>query len=399
MHRSRAYLAILLALALTLVTALPALAATSGQLETSRAKAAAARKQADAAAALAAKLMVETKRLDDQVGELQEQTDALDPKIDTASSRTNRLLAEVTKLRSKIKAKQSTIDETKARYATEQRLLSARVASSYKQGDWFYYDLLLGSSDIGDFITRTELVQRVIQSNNDIASQLADTRDQLQRAKVELDRSLEVVNVKRKEAERVEAELLQLQNARQSKVDQQEAVLGQKADLLADTKSNEKRLRAIEAVELAESNRLERELAGSGSGVFSGSMTWPVPASHRITSSFGRRICPFHGPELHPGIDIGAPSGSAIVAAGGGTVISAGWRGSYGNTVLIDHGNGVVTLYAHQVAGGISVSSGQKVARGQRIGAVGSTGNSTGPHLHFEVRVNGTPKNPTNYAR
>ena len=399
MHRSRAYLAILLALALAFATAAPALAVTSGQVDSHRAKAAAARKKADEAAALAKKLEVETKRLDDKVGELQAQTDALDPQIDTASSRTDVLLAEVAKLRSKIKAKQSIIDETKARYTTEQRLLSARVASSYKQGDWFYYDLLLGSSDIGDFITRTELVQRVIQSNNDIASQLADTRDQLQRAKIELDRSLQVVNVKRKQAESVEAELNRLQDVRQSKVDQQESVLGQKADLLADTKANEKRLRAIEAAERAESDRLERELAGSGSGVFRGSMTWPVPASHRITSNFGPRICPFHGPELHPGIDIGAPSGSAIVAAGGGTVIYAGWRGSYGNTVMIDHGNGVVTLYAHQVAGGIRVSSGQRVARGQRIGAVGSTGNSTGPHLHFEVRVNGAAKNPTNYTR
>ena len=399
MHRSRAYLAILLALALTLGTAVTALGATPGQLDAHRAKAETARKQAEAAAALAAKLQIETERLDDRVGELQAQTDALDPQIDTASSRTNRLLAEVTALRSKIKTKQATIDETKARYDNEQRLLSEKVESTYKQGDWFYWDLLLGSNDIGDLITRTELVQRVIQSNNDMAAQLADTRDQLQRAKVELDRSLEAVNVKRKEAERVEADLARLQDARQDKVDQQEAVLGQKADLLADTKANEKRLRAIEAAERAESDRLEAELRGGGSGVFNGTMTWPVPDSHRITSNYGRRICPFHGPELHPGIDIGAPSGSPIVAASSGTVISAGRRGSYGNTVLIDHGNGVVTLYAHQVAGGIRVRAGQRVAKGQTIGAVGSTGNSTGPHLHFEVRVNGAAKNPTNYTR
>ena len=102
---------------------------------------------------------------------------------------------------------------------------------------------------------------------------------------------------------------------------------------------------------------------------------------------------------MHPGIDIGASSGSPIVAAASGTVLYAGRRGSYGNTVMIDHGNGVVTLYAHQVSGGIRVSGGQHVNKGERIGAVGSTGNSTGPHLHFEVRVNGAAKNPTNYAR
>jgi murein DD-endopeptidase MepM/ murein hydrolase activator NlpD len=122
-----------------------------------------------------------------------------------------------------------------------------------------------------------------------------------------------------------------------------------------------------------------------------------VPSSYRVTSPFGPRICPFHGRELHPGIDIGAPSGSPIVAAGAGRVTYAGGRGSYGNVVMIDHGNGVVTLYAHQRTGGIKVGVGQSVDKGQRIGTVGSTGNSTGPHLHWEVRVNGAAKNPMSY--
>jgi len=85
------------------------------------------------------------------------------------------------------------------------------------------------------------------------------------------------------------------------------------------------------------------------------------------------------------------------VAAGSGKVLSAGYRGGYGNTIILDHGNGVTTLYAHQRSGGIRVSSGEEVKKGERIGTVGSTGNSTGPHLHFEVRVNGTPKNPGGY--
>ena len=101
---------------------------------------------------------------------------------------------------------------------------------------------------------------------------------------------------------------------------------------------------------------------------------------------------------MHPGIDIGAPQGSSIVAAGKGKVIYAGYRGGYGNTIIIDHGNGVTTLYAHQAAGGLKVSTGQTVTKGQRIGTVGSTGYSTGPHLHFEVRVNGSPRNPRSYT-
>ena len=132
-------------------------------------------------------------------------------------------------------------------------------------------------------------------------------------------------------------------------------------------------------------------------------MGWPVPGFYRITSPFGWRMHPvLHVRKLHTGIDIGknpgqAIAGAAIVAAGNGTVISAGYRSGYGNTVMIDHGNGVVTLYAHQPSGGIKVSVGQHVKKGQRIGTVGMTGYATGPHLHFEVRVNGTPVNPMRY--
>ncbi|MCL2503339.1 MAG: M23 family metallopeptidase [Coriobacteriia bacterium] len=127
-------------------------------------------------------------------------------------------------------------------------------------------------------------------------------------------------------------------------------------------------------------------------------MAWPVPSSRRVTSYFGYRTHPIFGDRrLHTGLDIGASQGSVIVAAGSGTVIYTGYRGGYGNTVMIDHGNGVVSLYAHQANGSIMVQTGQKVASGEQIGKVGSTGNSTGPHLHFEVRVNGTPKNPLNY--
>ena len=240
---------------------------------------------------------------------------------------------------------------------------------------------------------------RVFKSSNDLAANLVDTRESLGRAQAELDRSLETASAKRKEAVAAESKVRDLQNARQAKTDQQESVLDQKAGLLAETKQNAKRLRALAEAEEAESNRIAARLSGNGSGAYNGSMQWPVPSSYRVTSNYGPRICPFHGRELHPGIDIGAPSGSSIVAAGAGKVISAGGLGTYGNVVMIDHGNGVVTLYAHQQSGGIRVGVGQRVKKGQRIGTVGSTGNSTGPHLHFESRVNGTPKNPMGYLR
>ena len=136
-------------------------------------------------------------------------------------------------------------------------------------------------------------------------------------------------------------------------------------------------------------------------------MTWPVPGFYRISSPFGYRIHPIFGTKkLHTGIDIGrnldppqSIDGAAVVAADNGTVIYAAYRGGYGNTVMIDHGNGIVSLYAHMQSGSIAVSKGQAVTKGSQVGRVGSTGYSTGPHSHFEVRVNGTATNPMGYLK
>jgi murein DD-endopeptidase MepM/ murein hydrolase activator NlpD len=397
MHRSRAHIASLLSLVLVFACAAPAFALTSADAQKHSQAAEAARKKAAQQQALADKLLKETARLDKVVDGLQAEADALDPQIASATKRSDRLRNEVQRLRSQIRVKQRQIDETQARYEVEQGYFEGRVEASYKQGELFYVQMLLSSADIGDLITRTEFVARAIKSSNDIAANLVGTRESLERAQVELDRDLETASVKRKQAEAAEQKVRDLQDARQAKTDKQDAVLGQKSALMADTRKNAKRLRALAEAEEAESARIAAELSGGGSGIYTGSMAWPVPSSYRVTSPFGPRICPFHGRELHPGIDIGAPSGSPIVAAGAGRVTYAGGRGSYGNVVMIDHGNGVVTLYAHQRTGGIKVGVGQSVDKGQRIGTVGSTGNSTGPHLHWEVRVNGAAKNPMSY--
>jgi len=133
--------------------------------------------------------------------------------------------------------------------------------------------------------------------------------------------------------------------------------------------------------------------ASINSGAFSGRMQWPVPGRYVLSDTFRSRSNPVHGRwEFHSGIDIPAPTGAAIVSAERGVVLSAGWISGYGNTVIIDHGNGISTLYAHNSQ--LTVRAGQTVERGELIARAGSTGNSTGPHLHFEVRINGNPVNP-----
>jgi murein DD-endopeptidase MepM/ murein hydrolase activator NlpD len=382
----------------------PAYGATRSELEAHQKKAADARKRAAAADSLAKKLADEVADLDKRIDDLKKQADALAPDIAKATKRSAALQREVAQLKAEAAAAQAEIERTQLELDTQKALLAARVESSYKQGSWFYLDVLLGSSDFRELITRTELVTRVIESNNNVAADLGRTKESLDKSKAKLDRSLQTASLKKKEAEAVESQLRGLRAQRQSAANSSAAVQKQKADLMASSRKNAARLRALAEEEEAESRRLAAELAGSGSGRFAGTMSWPVPGYTRVTSPFGWRTHPIFGDRrFHTGIDIGRKAdgtsinGAKIVAAGSGTVISAGYRGGYGNTVIVDHGDGVTTLYAHIKSGGINVSSGQSVARGQHIAAVGSTGNSTAPHLHFEVRVNGTPKNPMAY--
>lgn len=403
-RRSAAGTFILIVLSLSLLAAPLAQAATKSDLQAHEKAAADARAAAKAAEAAAAKLALDIEALEVRMTAIEKDIAALADDIGAATLRTDKLQLEVDGLRGEVTLKQAEIDATQAECDSEEALLAARMQETYKQGDLFFLEMLLSSNDIEDLIARTALAQRVMTQNQENASKLKETRLSLDKVKSELNRTLEAVNTKRAEAKAEEDRLLGLRSQRKARLADQQAAENEKSALFAANKKEAARLRALAEAEDAESAKIARELYGTGSGYYSGVMAWPVPGYFRISSPFGPRICPFHGRENHSGIDIGrkadgtAIGGAAIVAAGGGTVLSAGWRGGYGYTVIINHGNGVTTLYAHQPAGGIKVSTGQRVSKGDRIGTVGSTGYSTGPHLHFEVRVNGTPVNPMKYV-
>ncbi|MBK5211423.1 MAG: peptidoglycan DD-metalloendopeptidase family protein [Coriobacteriia bacterium] len=368
-----------------------------GSVSSLKSKAAAARMQAAAKDNEAAALKKEVAQLDAEAENYAKQAAGYDSAIAKASRNAGRLTAELSALKTQKVELTSQIASTTAEYRTQQKQLSSRVVQSYKQGSDYFLDLLFGSSDMGDFITRAEFANRILTSNSETAAGLALSKRKLDNNKIQLDKIVESAQNKTDEAVRTATDLKQLKASRQNSALGAQQAQDQKTTLMQNAQGDATKLRALAEEEEATAARLASQLKGNGSGVFHGSMTWPIPASHRVTSNFGPRICPYHGRELHTGVDIGAPSGSTILAAASGTVISAGYRGGYGNTVIIDHGNGVTTLYAHQRSGGIKVSVGQKVRAGQRIGTVGSTGNSTGPHCHWEVRVNGTPKNPLSY--
>ena len=374
MHRSTRLRIVFLTFTLALATALPGIApaATKSDLAAHQAAAAEARRKAAEQQKKADALVSETKRLEAEIG--------------SARARRTQLEAEIEELRASIASKQAEIAEVKATYEERVAALSARVDAAYRAGDWVYLDWLLTSSDISDLLERTAFVQQLIRQDEAIADELELMRQDLEKAERDLNGNLDSVTAKRAQVAAEES--------------RQRSAQSQKQALLAETKENVARLQAIAAAEERESARIASELRGKGwsrgSGKYAGKLAWPCPGYESVGSRFGMRYHPIlHYTRMHSGIDVSAPSGAALVAAGSGRVQSAGSRGGYGNCVIIDHGDGLATVYAHMSS--ISVREGQGVARGDRIGAVGSTGLSTGPHLHFEVRVNGNAVNPLDY--
>lgn len=397
----------LLALCFALPTIAPA--ATQSELQDAQREAAAAREAAAEEDEKASALTDQIADLDGVIAVTGAELDHLRGQIAEVTARRQRLETEIASLERDISNKQSEIVTTEADLEHRRDVLSERVRIAYKQGDWYLLELLLEAKSLNDLMNRTSYAQMVIAHDERIAAELVGTRASLRHQKAQLDRDLGELEAKRAEVLAEETRIASLKQQEGAKLSSQESARGEKKTLLAETEANADRLRELAEAEEAESRRIAAELragSSSGSGQYNGVMSWPVPGFTRITSSYGWRLHPILGTQkLHTGIDIGRAhdgtsiDGATVVAAGDGTVVFAGWKGGYGNTIMIDHGDGVSTLYGHLRSGGILVSNGQAVSKGSSIGRVGSTGYSTGPHLHFEARVNGDPVDPMSYLR
>lgn len=283
------------------------------------------------------------------------------------------------------------VEEVRGRMtATEQRVRSIsfvakkRIVEVYKHPDGGMVDALLLSESVGEAARRSGLVTRATRADRDRIEEFLSLHKDLAEDKSVLD-ELAAAAARAKaqvEAEEIHLEETQLEVAA-TKAEQQRRI----EELIVHIDALQKEEAQIQAI-LAPTRRPGGSVPVGGSGRFG----WPV--SGPVTSGFGQR-CGSSGCRMHSGIDIAAAVGTPVGASAAGTVISAGDRGAYGLTVVIDHGDGFATLYAHLSA--ISVSAGQRVGRGTVVGAVGMTGNSTGPHLHFEIRYGGSPVDPMAY--
>jgi murein DD-endopeptidase MepM/ murein hydrolase activator NlpD len=267
-------------------------------------------------------------------------------------------------------------------------ILNKRVAAIYKNGKGNILEVLLKSEDFLDFISRLKLMNLFAEQDTQNILLIKEKRD----ATIGIKKSIIDLREKQEEYKERVGELVA--DAEQ-KTGEIEGIYGEKQSLLSRTTANKNALIRMEKdLEIKEAELvriLESYKYGSAP---SGKFMWPVAG--RVTSGFGNRIHPIFGVmRFHSGIDIAAPYGTLVKAADGGQIVQAGYFGGYGYSVMVYHGGGFATWYAHLSS--INVSVGQFVERGQVIGLVGSTGWSTGPHLHFEVRINGSPQNPRGY--
>ena len=320
---------------------------------------------------------------------------ALQTRIDSVQTKLSRTEAQLALLRARLRAKQRQLRQAEARLAWQQSVFEQRLVQSYKSGEVNYLDVLLGSADFEDLVTRVELVRQLVGSDNLLVGQLAATRAQVAAQRAAVAATTATVARAQAKLEQQKSQLVALKAqvvARQRDV---QAARASKASALAQAAKTRRGYEQQEQQLAAESRQLEAVIAGAASsGHGSGSLSWPVQGI--VTSGFGWRVHPvFHVRLFHTGIDIAAAYGTPIHAADSGVVIYAATMTGYGNVIIIDHGNGISTLYAHQSA--FAVSQGAAVSKGQVIGYVGATGYATGPHLHFEVRVDGVPVDPMGY--
>ena len=289
------------------------------------------------------------------------------------------------------------LDRTRAALRDQRETLAERAAAAYRIGGAGLFDVVLGAEDFRSLTDRITFVRTVLDSDARLVGSISSMQTQVEEQRDRVS-GYEDVLADHRDAVRREVLRIQRLKARQEAIRAEvDRAIAEREALLEDIEADRHRYRrAVEELE-AESDRIRGLIEGggsSGNGSPNAQLYWPAPGP--ITSGFGWRTHPIFGTRrFHSGVDIDAECGDPIWAAEDGRVISAYYSDGYGNMVIIDHGHGLSTLYAHQ--SGLGVGTGQRVSRAQRIGTVGATGWATGCHLHFEVRVNGEPVDPAPY--
>lgn len=328
------------------------------------------------------------------------QKEALDEQNDLARQEIELINEQIDLYNKLIEQKAEELEEAKKDEANQKEALRVRMRAMEESGSLTYYAILFDSGSFSELLAKINDISSIMKYDKKLEDAYVAARQHVEDVKAEYEATLEEQEEKKTELEAKKAEL-------EKQIVQAEAVIANLEKDIEKYKSeyqtNESQEAAIRSqidtlVKQLEEQQKKQQQSGGTVVTGSGRLMWPASGTStgNVSSSFGYRIHPIFGDKrFHSGVDISAASGVTIMAADAGTVVSAVYSSSYGNYVVLSHGNGIVTLYAHMSS--MTVSAGQTVTKGQTIGYVGSTGWSTGPHLHYEVKVSGQLIDPLTY--
>ncbi len=332
-------------------------------------------------------------------GDLETYVTKLDGNLDQVQAKITEIKDLITKKEEEIAV---TSEELKRAEETEKKQyeeMKQRIKFMYERGDGFYLEILFSAQSFGDFLNKQGYIEKLSAYDRNMLDTYIANREQIEQFKAELEEEQATLEEAREAVEEEEAALNTLIAEKEQQINLYESDISNKEQLIkqyeAEIAAQNAEIAALEAAVQEEKKRLAAA-NGKAKSYDGGQFKWPAPSYTRISDDYGNRMHPtLHVQKFHNGIDLAAPGGSPILAAYDGDVVAAAYSSSMGNYIMLDHGDGLYTIYMH--ASALYVSKGQSVARGDKIAAVGSTGRSTGNHLHFSVRLNGSYVSPWNY--
>lgn len=325
----------------------------------------------------------------------------LDSELSSIQEKIEEYNTRITEKEAQIVVTTEELNEAIKQQEDQYEAMKKRIRFMYEKGDTFYLEMLFSSAGFADMMNKADYIEALSRYDRNKLEEYVQTREMVELCKEELETEKELLDEAKIAVEAEEANISSLIEEKEAQIrsvsgdiSNKEAAIKEYEEMIAQENAE---IAALEKAVAEEKARLEAENAQAR--IYNGGMfTWPCPGYKRISDEYGNRIHPILGTQqFHNGVDMAASSGTAILAAYDGDVIAATYSSSMGNYIMIDHGSGLYTIYMHCSA--LYVSKGQAVTKGQNIAAVGSTGRSTGPHLHFSVRLNGSYVSPWNYLK
>lgn len=337
------------------------------------------------------------KQLEESKANLSDYITQLDANLAQIQAKIDELKELITEKEQQIEEKGRELEEAVAVQEAQYEAMKTRIQFMYEKGDSLYMGLLFSFDGFADMLNKADYIEMLYDYDRNMLDEYVAQAEYVALCKEELEEEKGVLEEARKSVEAEEASLNELIDAKEKEINAVSADIRNKeagiAELEADIAAQNQTIAALEKAVAEERAKLAAEQARRYDG---GIFTWPAPSYTRISDEYGNRMHPILGvQQFHNGLDMAAPGGSPILAAYDGKVVAAEYNNSMGNYVMIDHGDSLYTIYMH--ASALYVSKGAEVTKGQKIAAVGTTGRSTGNHLHFSVRKNGSYVNPHNY--